>query len=104
MQDLRQNKVFGSVTEDPNLALLQAAQSEVTGLKWIKLYSRDGKHRGQVATLEDLLDHLKSEIIEFEEALDKEDIDNAMEECADMSNCIDIMAMMIRGSTDESQA
>jgi len=88
--------VEGSVVDGPFQTHLILAREYLKSLKDHKLWARHEKNlKGGTSTFGDVYIHLLSEVKEFQEGLEVEDIDNLLEELADMSNCIDILAAML---------
>ena len=86
----------GSVTEVATLKSLLSAKAFLESMKCHKLWSRHEKNKALgVSNFQEVYSHLVSEAKELQEGLDLEDLDNVLEELADMSNCIDILAMLV---------
>lgn len=89
-------KIDGSVVNGPFQTSLILAREYLKSLKDHKLWARHEKNlKIGISTFGDVYTHLLSEVREFQEGLDAEDIDNLFEELSDMSNCIDILATML---------
>ncbi len=89
-------EVEGSVVDGPFQTDLILTREYLKSLKDHKLWSRHEKNKKMgIATFRDVYAHLLDEVREFQEGLEAEDIDNLLEELADMSNCIDILATML---------
>lgn len=91
----RFSKLKGSVIEPANLQDLIFAKARLESIKWVKLYARHNRHPKEgEETLHSILEHLKGEVSEFDEAL-KFGATEARLELADISNCVDILAMLL---------
>lgn len=89
-------EVDGSVVDGPFQTDLILAREYLKSLKDHKLWSRHEKNKKLgIASFQAVYIHLLDEVKEFQEGLEVENIDNLLEELADMSNCIDILATML---------
>lgn len=96
MARIKDLEVDGSVVDGPFQTDLILAREYLKSLKDHKLWARHEKNKEMgVASFRDVYTHLLDEVREFQEGLEAEDIDNLLEELADMSNCIDILATML---------
>lgn len=89
------NILQGSMLEPDNFAKLQVARGKLEIVKNFKLHLRDSKHQNVTHTLNRAIDHIDKEIVEFHEGLTKGDVENQLEELADIINCCEICAAMI---------
>lgn len=93
---MRQLTIFGSVLDESHANRLKLAQRFLCDFKANKIQSRNGKHKGNdKATVDDLIGHLDEEFHEFLAAVESGDREHALEELADTSSLVDILAMMI---------
>ncbi len=96
MRLIQNLEVEGSVVGEPFQTDLILAREYLKSLKDHKLWSRHEKNKTiGTATFGAVHNHLLSEVEEFQEGLESGDINNILEELADMSNCIDILAAML---------
>ena len=96
MTSLFELRMDGSALTGINWHYLRKAQSIIQKLKTDKLVARHTKYpEGSISTSQEVFEHALSEMEELEEGLTNGDIDNVLEEIADASNCLDILAAMI---------
>lgn len=85
----------GSALDHPEK--LAEAQKILQEIKKVKLETRHDRHSGKVYSFTSLILHLKEELAEFQCAVADETTEGTLEELADMSNMIDILASTIIG-------
>ncbi len=89
-------EIDGSVVDGPFQTDLILTREYLKSIKDHKLWARHEKNKRMgIVSFRDVYIHLLDEAKEFQEGLEVEDIDNLLEELADMSNCIDILATML---------
>lgn len=89
-------KLKGSVVDERNFQDLVFARLRIDGIKLRKLFERHNKHgKDSEETFYSILHHLVGEVEELREAVALEDSQNILEELADVSNCADILAMVL---------
>lgn len=86
----------GSVVDALNLRDLLFSKARLEKIKLSKLYQRHNRHpSGNHETFSGICEHLADEMVELDEAIKKGDTLNIREELADISNCVDILAMVL---------
>jgi len=83
--------MLGNFTKDD----LDKAKQVLEGIKATKYALNAHKHKMDSFTFHDVRRHLMLEIDEFKDVAYSNDNDGKLSELADMSNCIDLLAMTI---------
>ena len=85
----------GSILSPENFDKFYLAKQRLEIIKSHKLQLRDEKHKEIDHSAEWSMAHIESEVKELREGFDRGDVENQLEELADIINCCEIRAMML---------
>jgi hypothetical protein len=89
--------IKGNMLSPELIPLIDRAKFLLNNLKTYKLTLRQNRHPpNEIWIAENLVKHLFNEVFEFErERIITHDYPNMLQELADISNCIDALALMV---------